>query len=73
MARALLLVAAALLAVPGVFVTLKGLATIRRGSAVVQGHTVTGARALGAGLVLVLWGLGMLGFAALVIAAKARR
>lgn len=73
MARALVLLAAALLALPGVWVTLKGLATLRRGSAVVQGRTVTGPRAVGAGLVLVAWGLGMLGFSALVILAKRPR
>jgi hypothetical protein len=72
MARALLLLAAALLALPGLFVVVKGLATMRRRHAVVQGRTVTGARAIGAGLVLVLWGAGMLGFSALVIAAKHR-
>jgi hypothetical protein len=72
MARALLLLAAALLALPGLFVVAKGLATMRRRHAVVQGRTVTGARAIGAGLVLVLWGAGMLGFSALVIAAKHR-
>lgn len=72
MARALVLLAAALLALPGLFVVVKGLATMRRRSAVVQGRTVTGARAVGAGLVLVLWGAGMLGFSALVIAAKGR-
>ncbi len=73
MARALVLLAAALLGLPGLFVTVKGLATIRRGSAVVQGKTVTGPRALGAGLVLVAWGLGMLGFSVLVVLAKRPR
>lgn len=72
-ARGLVLLAAALLALPGVWVVVKGLATIRRGSAVVQGKTVTGARAVGAGLILVAWGVGMLGFAALVIVAKRPR
>jgi hypothetical protein len=72
-ARALVLLAAALLALPGIWVTVKGLATLRRGSAVVQGRTVTGVRALGAGVVLVAWGLGMLGFSVLVILAKRPR
>ena len=72
-ARALLLLASGLLAFPGLFVTVKGLAAIRRRSAVVQGKTVTGARAVGAGLVLVLWGVGMVGFAALVLAAQLGR
>ncbi len=73
MARVLLLLACALLAIPGVFVAAKGLAAIRRRSAVVQGRTVTGARAIGAGLVLVGWAAGMLVFAALVFAAHLRR
>ncbi len=72
-ARALLLLASGLLAFPGLFVTAKGLAAIRRRSAVVQGKTVTGAAAIGAGLVLVAWGLGMVGFAALVLAAQLPR
>jgi len=72
-ARALLLLASGLLAFPGLFVTAKGLAAIRRRSAVVQGKTVTGARAVGAGLILVLWGAGMVGFAALVLAAQRPR
>lgn len=66
-ARALVLLAAGLLALPGLFVTAKGVATLRRRTAVVQGKTVTGARAVGAGTILVAWGLGMLGFAALVL------
>ena len=72
-ARALVLLAAALLALPGLAVTLKGLATIRRGTAVVQGRTVTGVRALGAGAILVAWGIGMLGFSVLVVLAKRPR
>jgi hypothetical protein len=72
-ARALVLLAAALLALPGLWVTVKGLATLQRRRAVVQGKTVTGARALGAGLILVAWGLGMLGFSVLVILAKRPR
>jgi hypothetical protein len=67
MARALLHLAAGLLALPGLFVTVRGLATIRRRSAVVQGRPVTGGRAVGAGAILVGWGLGMLGFSALVL------
>lgn len=73
MARALLLLACLLLAVPALFVGAKGLAAIRRRSAVVQGRTVTGAKALGAGLVLVGWAAGMLLFAFLVLAAQLRR
>jgi hypothetical protein len=34
---------------------------------------VTGARAFGAGLILVAWGVGMLGFSVLVILAKRPR
>jgi hypothetical protein len=73
MARALLLVAAGLLTVPGLFVGVKGLAAIRRRSTVVQGRTVTGGPAVGAGLVLVAWGAAMIGFAALVLVAHAGR
>jgi hypothetical protein len=72
-ARALLLLASALLAVPGLFVLAKGLAAIRRRSAVIQGRTVTGGRAIGAGLVLVGWAAGMLAFAVLVLIAQGRR
>jgi hypothetical protein len=72
-ARALLLLACLLLAVPAVFIGAKGLAAIRRGSAVVQGRTVTGARAIGAGLILLGWATAMLVFAALVFAAQLRR
>jgi hypothetical protein len=72
-ARVLVLLAASLLALPGVWVTLKGLATLRKGTAVVQGKTVSGVRAVGAGLILVAWGLGMLGFSVLVILAKRPR
>lgn len=71
-ARALLLLAAALLAVPGVFVVAKGAAAIRRRSAVVQGRAVRGPAAIGAGLILVAWGAGMLGFAVLVLLAQRR-
>ena len=73
MARALLLLACFLLAVPALFIGAKGFAAIRRRSTVVQGRTVTGARAIGAGLILVGWAAGMLVFAALVFAAQLRR
>ncbi len=73
MARALLLLACVLLVVPGVFVGARGLAAIRRRSAVVQGRTVTGAGAVAAGLVLLGWAAGMIGFAILVLIAQARR
>ncbi len=72
-ARALLLLACVLLAVPAVFIAAKGLAAIRRRSAVVQGRTVTGARAVAAGLVLLGWAAGMIGFAVLVLVAQGRR
>jgi hypothetical protein len=72
-ARALLLLACVLLAVPGLFVGAKGLAILRRRSAVVQGRTVTGARAIGAALVLLGWAAGMIAFAVLVLVAQARR
>ncbi len=73
MARALLLLAVSLLAVPGLFVAAKGLAAIRRRAAVIQGRPVTGAKAVAAGLVLLGWALGMLGFAVLVLLAFGRR
>jgi len=73
LARALVLLAAGLLAVPGLFVLAKGLAAIRRRTALVQGKTVTGARAILAGLVLLSWGAGMIGFAVLVLVAQSRR
>jgi hypothetical protein len=73
MSRALLLLAAGLLAFPGLFVSVKGIATIRRRSAVVQGKTVTGGAAVAAGLVLLAWGVGMLGFAVAVLVAQRAR
>jgi hypothetical protein len=72
-ARALLLLACLLLVVPGIFIGAKGLAAIRRGSAVVQGRTVTGAKAVGAGLILLGWAAGMILFAVLVAAVQLRR
>lgn len=73
MARALLLLAAGLLAFPGIFVAVKGLAAIRRRSTVVQGKTVTGRTAVGAGLVLLAWGAAMLLFATLVLVSQRGR
>jgi hypothetical protein len=72
-ARALLLLACALLAVPAVFVGARGILAMRRRSAVIQGRTVVGGKAVAAGLVLVGWAAGMLVFAALVFAAQWRR
>ncbi len=72
-ARALQLLACVLLAVPGLFVAAKGLAAIRRRSAVIQGRTVTGARAVAAGRVLLGWAAGMIGVAVLVLVAQGRR
>ncbi len=72
-AKALLVLACVLLAVPALFVGAKGLAAIRRRTAVVQGRTITGARAVGAGLVLVGWAAGMVAFALLVLASMAGR
>jgi len=68
LARVLLLLVSALLALPAVFIGAKGLAAIRRRSAVIQGRAVVGAKAVGAGLVLLGWAAGMLLFAALVFA-----
>ncbi|HET7824942.1 MAG TPA: hypothetical protein VFK90_06395 [Anaeromyxobacter sp.] len=72
-ARALLLLACALLAVPALFVGARGVLAVRRRTAVIQGRTVVGGKAIAAGLVLVGWAVGMLGFAALVFAAQMRR
>ena len=73
MARTLVLLACVLLIVPGAFVAAKGLSAIRRRQALVQGRTVTGAQAVFAGLILLGWAGGMLGFAALVLARWLRR
>jgi hypothetical protein len=73
MARALLLLACLLLAVPALFVGARGLAVLRRRAAVIQGRTVTGGKAIGAGLVLLGWAAGMLLFAVLVAAAQLGR
>ena len=73
LARALVLLAAGLLAVPGAFVSAKGAAALRRRRVLVQGRTVTGGRAVLAGLVLLGWGAGMIGFAALVLIAQRPR
>ena len=73
MARALVILACLLLVVPGIFVAAKGVFAIRRRQALVQGRTVTGAQAVFAGLILLGWAFGMLGFAALVLARQLGR
>ncbi len=73
MSRALILLAALLLAVPGFFVGAKGLAAMRRRSVVVQGREVAGQRALVAGAILVVYGLAMIGIAALLVVSQLRR
>jgi uncharacterized membrane protein YhaH (DUF805 family) len=73
MARALVILACLLLVVPGLFIAAKGLHAIRRRQALVQGRTVTGAQAIFAGLILLGWAAGMLGFAALVLAKQLSR
>lgn len=74
MARALVLLAALLLAVPGLFVGAKGIAAVRRRTIVVQGRPVEGRPARVAGAVLVAYGAAMVGIAAvLVFALLARR
>lgn len=70
MARALVLLAALLLVVPGLFIAAKGAFAIRRRRALVQGRIVTGGQAIFAGLILLGWALGMLGFAALILARR---
>jgi hypothetical protein len=73
MARALVLLAASLLAVPGLFILAKGLSALRTRRAVVQGRVVTGGRALFAGAILLGWAAFVLGFAALVLLRWATR
>lgn len=73
MARALVILACLLLAVPGLWVAAKGLFAIRRRQALVQGRTVTGAQAVFAGLILLGWAAGMLGFSVLVLARQLTR
>ena len=73
MARALVILSSLLLVVPGIFIAAKGFAAIRRRQALVQGRTVTGGQAIFAGLILLGWALGMLGFAALVLARQLAR
>jgi len=74
MARALVLLAALLLAVPGFFVAAKGLAAVRRSTIVVQGRPVEGRPARVGGLVLAAYGAAMIGVGAvLVLALLARR
>ena len=73
LARALLVLAALLLGVPGLFVSAKGLAAVRRRSVYVQGRTVGGPRAIAAGAVLIVYGLGMIAIAVMLVLAQARR
>lgn len=68
MAHALVVLACVLLGVPGIWVAAKGVFAIKRRQALVQGRTVTGSQAVFAGLILLVWAAGMLGFAALVLA-----
>jgi hypothetical protein len=67
-ARALVILAALLLAVPGLFVLAKGLFAIRRRQALIHGRVVTGSQAIFAGLILLGWATFMLGFSVLVLA-----
>jgi hypothetical protein len=69
---ALLVLAAVLLAVPGAFVCAKGLAALRRRQIRVHGQAVEGTRARAAGGALVLYGLGMIALAALLVAVTFR-
>ena len=72
MARALVLLAAALLAIPGLFILAKGIFALRNRRALVQGREVTGGQAVFAAFVLLGWAAFMLGFAGLVLARWAR-
>ena len=73
MARALLALAALLLAVPGAFVVAKGIAALRRQRVVVHGREVGGARARTAGAMLVVYGLVMIALGAALVAVAAAR
>lgn len=73
MARALLVLAAALLAVPGAFIVAKGIAALRRRRIYVQGRDVEGARARTAGAMLVVYGLAMIAIGAVIVALVATR
>jgi hypothetical protein len=73
MARALLVLAAVLLAVPGLFIVAKGVAALRRQRIYVQGRDVEGARARTAGAMLVAYGLGMVALGAVLAAFAATR
>jgi hypothetical protein len=72
-ARALLILACLLLSVPGVFILAKGIFSICRRQALVQGRVVTGSQAIFAGLILLGWAAFMLGFAVLVLARQLTR
>ncbi len=73
MARALLLLAAVLLALPGAFIVAKGVAALRRRRIYVQGRHVEGARARTAGAMLVVYGLAMIAIGAVLVAFVAAR
>lgn len=68
MVRAFVVITCFLLIVPGLFIAAKGVFAIRRRQALVQGRIVTGGQAVFAGLILLGWAAGLLGFAALVLA-----
>ncbi len=72
MAGALLVLAALLLGVPGIFAGAKGFTVIRTRSAIVHGRTVVGAKAIGAGVVLLGWAALTIAFAIILIAALLR-
>jgi hypothetical protein len=66
MARALILLAALLLALPGAFVALKGVAALRRKDIVVQGRHLEGRSARAAGAILAAYGVAMFAMGAAV-------
>ncbi len=69
MARAMLLLAALLLAVPGAFISAKGVRAVRDRALVVQGRPIEGAPARVAGWVLVAYGAAMVAIGALLLLA----
>jgi hypothetical protein len=73
MASALLVLAAALLGIPGAFIVAKGIAALRRRRIYVQGRHVEGTRARTAGAMLVAYGLAMIAIGAVLVGFVATR
>ncbi len=72
-ARALLALAAVLLAVPGAFIAARGVSGLRRGVVVVRGREVGGGRARVVAVALVAYGALMIAIAATIAVQVAGR